>query len=162
MRLELYATNATASSTGSTIFYVRNAVLLDLPANYRRFARPREGYETAVVPSGSRDSWSYGNEYVRRSGAHWIPAVARDWPVTVSGFQGANESTGVNCGVQAMLLAGMDMQAMTWVPDRSACSVNQSVYLTAPGRDWEPSQEPNGDFSFEMETVTASAPGAVS
>ena len=159
--LQLHATDGGGAVDGATYYYVRNHVLLDVPSAYRRYARARGGYQTAVVPSGSRDSWSYGDEWVRTARQSWVPATARDTPVSVSGFVGQNELTGVNCGVEAMLRAGWDMQSLTWVPDRSACSVNQSVYLTAPGQDWQPQTEGNGDTAFDLELVSASAPGAV-
>lgn len=159
--LRLHATDGGGAEDGNVYYYVRNHALLDVPSAYRRYARARGGYQTAVVPSGSRDSWSYGDEWVRTARQSWVPATARDTPVSVSGFVGQNELTGVNCGVEAMLRAGWDMQSLTWVPDRSACSVNQSVYLTAPGQDWQPQTEGNGDTAFDLELVSASAPGAV-
>lgn len=160
-RLELWATDNNVSTTGTVTYYVRNHVLLDVPSQYRRFARPMGGYETAVTPAGSRDSWSYGDEWVRSARQSWVPATARETPVSVSGWGGANELTGVNCGVEAMLRAGWDMQAMRWVPDRATCTTYQDLYLTAPGRDWRPDAEGNGDTAFDLELVTASAPGAV-
>lgn len=160
-QLRLYATSANGMETGTVYYYVRNHALLDVPATYRRFARPRGGYETAVSPSGTRDSWSYGDEWVRSARQSWVPATARDNPVSVSGFVGENELTGVNCSVEAMLRAGWDQQTMRWVPSRSACTVYQDVYLTAPGKDWRPDAEGNGDTAFDLELVSASAPGAV-
>lgn len=160
-RLELYPTDNNIASTGTVTYYVRNHVLLDVPSAYRRYARVRGGYETAVTPAGARDSWSYGDEWVRSARQSWVPATARDTPVSVSGFVGANELTGVNCGVEAMLRTGWDLQTMRWVPDRSACTVYQDVYLTAPGQDWQPQAEGNGDSAFDLELVSASAPGVV-
>lgn len=160
-RLYLYGASSSAASTGTTSWYVRNAVLLDYVDDYRRFADKRPGYAVTESGSGVRDAWDQGTNYVRRGTVQWVPPTARSTPAIVSGFTGANESTGVNCGVQAMLLAGMQMTSMVWVPDRSACSVNQSVYLTQPTAGWEPTQQPNGDFAFPLELVSASAPGGV-
>lgn len=159
--LYLYPAGAQTADTGTASFYVRNAVLLDYVDNYRRYADKRVGYATVEGGSGVRDAWDQGTNYHRRGTVQYIPATPRDAPVTVSGFLGGNEATGVNCGVEAMLLAGMQMTSMVWVPDRSDCATNQSVYLTSPSAGWEPQQQPNGDFGFEMELVTATDPGAV-
>lgn len=160
-RYELYATAATASLTGTTVFYVRNLVALDLLNRYRRFPRPREGYEADRAPSGVEDSWTYGNDTIRRAEAKWIPSAPRDWPASVSGFDGPNDRAGINVGVDAMLKAGWDKQDLLWVPDRSISTVNQATALHAPPPEWEPTIEPNGDLSFELELVTPSAPGLV-
>jgi hypothetical protein len=160
-QLWLYATSANGAETGTTYFYVRNVALLDTPSAYRRFARPRDGYAAVVSPSGVRDSWSAGDEWVRMARQSWVPATARDTPVAVSGYAGENELTGVNCGVEAMLRTGWTMGTMRWVPDRADCTTYQDVYLTKPGQGWAPDTEGNGDTAFDLELVTPSAPGLV-
>jgi hypothetical protein len=159
-RLRLFGGQATATSTGTTSWYVRNVVLLDYLSPYHAFERPRPGYARAVAPSLARDSWSYGKEYVRRFRLGWVPDQPRGTPQTlVSGWFGDNESVGVNASIQAMLAAGWDQQPLLFVPDRGACSTYWTGYLERPERDWEPAEEPNQDRAVEIELVGSSPLG---
>jgi hypothetical protein len=160
-QLRLYPTRiGTGTETGSTLFYMRNVVLLDYLSPYHAFERPRPGYARAVAPSLARDSWSYGKEYVRRFRLGWVPDQPRGTPQTlVSGWFGDNESVGVNASIQAMLAAGWDQQPLLFVPDRGACSTYWTGYLERPERDWEPAEEPNQDRAVEIELVGSSPLG---
>lgn len=159
--LRIYPAITSAATTASMRAYMRPIVLLDYIDDYRLYATPRDGYAAVESGSGVRDAWDQGTNYIRSGTAAWVPPLMRAAPAIVSGYRGPHESTGANCGVEAMLLAGWEMQSLVWVPDRSNCRVSQSAYLTSPTAGWAPSQQPNGDYSIALELVSTSAPGAV-
>lgn len=158
-RLEVYPTPNVGSATGTSSFYVRNIVALDVIDFAKSFKRPKPGYRATVAPSGVREVWSYGNDPVFKGTARWLPAAARSnaasvlVPQVVSGWYGENEATGINCGLLAALAAGWDMQVMTFAPDISACATNYSGYLTQPGENFEPDLESSGDYQVPLEFV---------
>lgn len=150
---------ATASNTGSMLWYVRNFVLLDLYDHPHFFTRPRQGYEAASAPSGTRDAWTFGNEYVLRATARWIPDRPRATPVAVSGMDGLNETAGVDCGVRAMMKAGWNMEALIHSGDRTLiANPVASAYMTQPGPDWDIELEGSGESTVPFEFVSATAP----
>lgn len=169
--LWLWGTSNQSTDTGSTYYYIRNHVLLDAVDNYRQYADPREGYSTTEAPSGVREAWDQGTNYRRTMTVRDVPMVSRTNNTvgvsalvqgpTTSGFYGANEAVGFNCGIEAMLLEGMAMQPLTWVPDMTDATVSETVYLVSPTVGWTPQLQPNGQFTFDLELVTTSAPGAV-
>jgi len=154
--LYLHATQRSNASVGSTVFYVANVVLLDLLGSPLVFRRPRDGYEALVAPSGVEDAASYGDEYPLIARTSWVPTTARSFPQIVSGWDGQNESVGVNCSVSAMLSAGWNKNTLRFAPDRSACTTYVDGYLRRPGKDWRPELEGNADRAFEMELVSLS------
>jgi hypothetical protein len=79
----------------------------------------------------------------------WVPTIPRSTPAIVSGWYGENESTGVNCGVKAMLKAGRDKNSLRFVPDRSVCTTYMDSYLVDP-MNGAPDLEPNWDRTFPM------------
>lgn len=161
-RLELWATDNSASNTGTVSYYVRNHVLLDYVDDYTRYATKRNGYAMVQSGTGVYDAWDVGTNYRRTGTVRWVPRIARDVPTPVSGFVGNNELTCVGCSVQAMVLAGMQMTTMTWVPDRTDCTINQAMYLEAPTWGWSPTHEANGhDLTFPMAMTATTAPATV-
>lgn len=158
-RLYLYPdyNNGTVTGSGTTYFWVRNVALLDLLGSPLTFPRPKDGYEADVAPSGLEDSASYGDEYPIIGRVSWVPTSARSFPVIVSGFDGANESAGVNCGVAAMLSAGWNKNTLRFAQDRSACTSYVDTYLRNPTKGWRPELEGNADRAFEMELVSQTA-----
>lgn len=156
-RLELYGTDNNSAHTGSSLWYVRSFCLLDLLGVPKSFSRPRQGYEAAVSPSGTRDAWSYGFEEVLQARTSWVPSATRDTPVSVSGWYGANESAGINSGVKAMLESGWGMNLLRYAPDRTACTTYQDAYLTQPTMQWTPELEGSGERAFTMELTSPSS-----
>jgi hypothetical protein len=160
-RIELYGASATVAATGTTTWYLRNAVLLDILGMPKSFSRPRTGYEAATSPSGTRDAWSYGNEEVLQARTSWIPTSARVTPQLVSGWYGAADtagvSCGVNCGVKAMMEAGWAQGLLRYAADRTAPTTYVDAYLTQPGMQWAPELEGSADRAFQMELVSPSS-----
>ena len=154
-RLHYYGATTTASSIGATTYYVRNAVLLSYLDGATSWPEPRKGSAWAEAPSGTEDAWIVGTNWHLAGTVRHVPDSPTDTPETVSGWYGANESTGVNCGVAAMLSAGRDKQALTWVKDRSTCSTNVSGYLVEPMRG-KPDLEPNWRRTFPLELRSSS------
>lgn len=154
-RLYLYGATSSASSTGTTSYYVRNAVLLSYVDGATTWPEPREGSQWAVAPSGTEDAWIVGTDWHLAGDVRHIPDTPTDWPETVSGWYGGNEATGVNCGVAAMLSAGRDKQALLWAKDRSDASSYVSGYLVEPMRG-RPELEGNWRRRFPIELRSAS------
>jgi hypothetical protein len=124
-----------SDSVGSTYWYRRNVVLLDLIDDDKAWRQPGDGSERIRSPSGLFDRWlPAGFPYRFKGRVRWVPSVPRSIPTIVSGWEGANEVIGVNSGVQAMLKAGMEGQSLIWVPDRTLCSDNIASELEEP---WE-------------------------
>jgi hypothetical protein len=150
------ATQGGVTATGTCTFYVRNTILPDLLGAPKGFSRPAHGYEVVTAPSGVRDAWKIkASDEVLQGRVAWVPTSPRSFPQIVSGWDGQNESVGVNCGVKAMLEAGWDMNLLRYVPDRSACTTYTDAYLTLPGAEWTPDLEGNADRAFAFELVSA-------
>lgn len=148
--LELRPATTNAAATGTTSFYVQNMVLLDYLDTAVAYDQPREGSEQVQSPSGVEDAWTVGTDEMLKCNVKAVPADPRSTPAIVSGWYGTNESTGVNCGVKAMLKQGRDKQVLRFVPDRSVCTTYMDSYLVepmseAPGVDTNP-----GDRTFPM------------
>lgn len=139
------------ASMGSTYFYVRNSVLFDVPQNPIAWRTPRAGTEKVRGLDGGFDTWLTGKDSKFRGEFAWIPSAPRSSPAIVSGWEGLNESTGINCGVQAMLEAGWNAQSLTFVPDRSDCTTSIASELVKPFDQDEPTMKPNGDRSLILE-----------
>ena len=154
-RLRLYGTSTTTSDTGTTSYYVRNAVLLSYLDGATSWPEPRKGSAWAEAPSGTEDAWIVGTNWHLAGTVRHVPDSPTDTPETVSGWYGANESTGVNCGVAALLSAGRDKQALTWVKDRATCSTYVSGYLVEPMQG-KPDLEPNWRRTFPLELRSSS------
>jgi hypothetical protein len=154
-RLRLFGGQATATSTGTTSWYVRNVVLLHPLDEVRAYREPRDGSETRQGPSGTEEAWTLGPDHVLAARMRHIPAApTSDGPA--SGWAGLNESTGINCGVEAMLAAGRDKQTLRFVPDRSACTTYVDGYLAEPMRGG-PEYEENGSLAFASPLVLRGA-----
>ena len=96
-----------------------------------------------------------GTDYHLAGDIRWIPDSPTDTPAIVSGWYGDNESTGVNCGVAAMLTAGRDKQSLLWVKDRSDCTTYTSGYLVQP-MNGRPDLEGNWRRKFGIELRSTS------
>lgn len=154
-QLRLGATDGvTASATGTTSFYVRNVVATDLWDNVTAWPEWRQGSTRVQGPSGAEDSWSIGPDYYIGGRVRWIPTTPASDP-GCSGWDGLNESTGVNCGVAAMLQAGRDAQVLTVAKDRGTASTNQSAYLVDP-MTGQPELERNAYRAFPIRLRSAS------
>lgn len=155
-RFDLYPASTNTAATGTTSFYVRNVVLLDLIGSPKAYSEPAQGYEVAIAPSGTRDAWKVKAPDECLAGrVSWVPTAPRSFPQIVSGWDGANESTAVNCGVKAMLEAGWDMNLLRFVPDRSTCTAYNDAYLVEPAQGWQPELEGNADRAFAFKLVSA-------
>lgn len=156
--LRLFGALQTASATGSTSYYVRNAVLLSYLDGATTWPEPRKGSAWAEAPSGTEDAWIVGTNWHLAGTVRHVPDTPTDTPETVSGWYGANEATGVNCGVAAMLSAGRDKQALRWVKDRATCTTYVDGYLVEPMRG-RPELEPNWRRTFPIELRSSSVYG---
>lgn len=156
-RLRLFGALATAASVGSTSYYVRNMVLLDLIDNAASFKRPAAGYRTHRNSAGVRESYRPGADLPMFTGrCRHVPQAPEADPGK-SGWYGENESIGINCGVLAMLTAGWDAQLLRFVKDRSNCASGVDAYLgSQPAPTWRPDFERSWQYAFELELETAS------
>ena len=150
-QVNLFASTSAVADTGSTYYYWRNAILFDVPQNPIAWKKPREGTEKVRGPDGGFDTWLTGKDPCFRGEFAWIPSYPRSSPAMVSGWEGQNESIGINCGVQVMLEAGWNAQTLTFVPDRSDCATSIASELVKPFLDEEPAPKPNGDRSIILE-----------
>lgn len=124
---------STGSATGSASFYLRHIVLTDYLVDAIGYDEDGEGSDYRRGPSGTEEAWSTGTTYGMSATIGWIPSAPRSNPVVVSGWPGGAESIGVNDGIAAMLRAGRNKNALTFIPDRSACSSGAvSCYLEEP------------------------------
>jgi hypothetical protein len=152
-QLRLYPTViGTGVETGATDFYLRRVALLDVVDRAISGDEPRAGSEFERMPSGVEDAWVVGWDEIFEGQIRWVPPLLTDG---LSGWYGQDPAIGVDCGVKAMLRAGREKQPLVWVPDRSACRVNQSVYLAAPLQGI-PDPEPNGYRRFGIKLVSDS------
>lgn len=116
------------------------------------WSEPREGSEFVVAPSGVRDSWVVGTEYLLRAEVGWLPVVSdtAENGLSRTGWDGAT-------GWAAFLA-----WAWQWpnkprlVPNRSAMGTYREVYLIEPRG--EPAIEPNGQRRVSL--LLASADGS--
>lgn len=159
MRWDIYPNGATAANTGSTYVENRNIVLLDYLDTPIADETPREGSEWVQSYSGVEDAWFNGPDYRLSAKARWIPTTPQSSPVIVSGWDGRNEATGVNCGVAAMLRAGRQKATLRFVPDRSACTTYIDSYLVDPLKDPPTLEANNGPYrTFPLVLRNASTP----
>lgn len=124
-----------AALTGTTYWYRRNAVLLDAPKDATAWESQREGSDEVRGPDGGGDTWITGWDQRFRGEFDRIPPSFRQSPAIVSGWDGLNEFTGIDCGVAAMLAAGRKNTSLIFVPDRSICTVSISSELVLPWQD---------------------------
>lgn len=165
MRLHLYPSSSTVAEMTAGYFYVRNGVLLDLFDTAMTWEEPREGSSWAQGGSGVEDAWIQGTDYRFAGTLIGVPQLDRDSPAPVSGWNSPNETTGVNCGVDALLRAGRNKETLTLFADRTVMSGGSygaalygvDSYLADPMRG-EPEMRPNGDRSFRLELRNASKP----
>ena len=150
-QVEVYGASATASATGTTYWYLRNAVLLDYMDEVVSFARARAGSVWAQAPSGTEDAWITGTDEVLRGRLRFIPKTPTATPVVKSGWYGENESAGVNCGVKAMLTAGRAKTSLLWVADRATASTTVTCTLAQPVDQDGVELEANGDRTVAVE-----------
>jgi hypothetical protein len=146
-----------AALTGSTYFYVRNLVLLDVPQDPVAWDEPRPGSERQRGPDGGVATWVAGRDYRFKGNLPWVPPVPRSSPAVVSGYQGLSESIGIGCGVAAMLKAGQEAQDLTFVPDRSDCTTLITSELVGP---WDDALggDLHADRSFLLELRNTTTP----
>ena len=119
MRLHLFPSSSTVADTTSGYFYVRNVALLDAFGNPTSWEEPRDGSLFDQGGSGVEDAWIQGTDAHFAADVPWVPILDRDTPVSVSGWNGPLETTGVNCGVSAMLRAGRNKETLTLFEDRT-------------------------------------------
>lgn len=132
-RIEVYGASNSASTTGTTSYYLRHIVLTDYLVDAIGYDEDGEGSDYRRGPSGTEEAWSTGTTYGLSATVGWIPSAPRSNPVVVSGWPGGAEYAGVNDGIAAMLRAGRNKNALTFIPDRSACSSGAvSCYLEEP------------------------------
>lgn len=153
--LYLYGASGTASTTGTTSYYLRNIVLLSYLDGATSWPESRTGSAWAEAPSGTEDAWIVGTNWHLAGTVRHVPDSPTDTPEVVSGWYGLNESTGVNCGVAAFLMAGRDKQTLTWVKDRATCTTYTDGYLVEPMRG-RPDLEPNWRRQFPLELRSTS------
>jgi hypothetical protein len=146
------------TAVGSTYWYLRNLVLLDAIDEGRAWRTPRDGSKKVRARSGIFDSHIKGWDYRFRGKTNWVPSRPRSFPTIVSGYEGLNESIGVNCGVSAMLQAGQDSQSLLWVPDRSQCAVNIASELVEPFDDPYEIANASGDRTFPLALRNTTTP----
>lgn len=146
---------ATGSATGSASFYVRNIALLSYLDGATSWPEPRKGSAWAEAPSATEDAWIVGTNWHLAGTVRHVPDSPTDTPEVVSGWYGLNESTGVNCGVAALLTAGRDKQTLTWAKDRATCTTYTDGYLVEPMRG-RPDLEPNWRRQFPLELRSTS------
>jgi hypothetical protein len=145
-------------AVGSTYWYLRNLVLLDAVDEGRAWRTPRDGSKKVRARSGIFDSHIKGWDYRFRGKTNWVPSRPRSFPTIVSGYEGLNESIGVNCGVSAMLQAGQDSQSLLWVPDRSQSAVNIASELVEPFDDPYEIANASGDRTFPLALRNTTTP----
>jgi hypothetical protein len=155
-RFHLYGATTTASSTGATIYYMRNVVALDYLDSAVASSMLRAGSQVGQTLSGVEDAFVTGRDYLLNAAAVWVSLTPSTTPVVSSGWAGPNESTGINAGIGAMLHNGMSRNALTFVPDRSACSTSVSCYLQRPESDTEIGLLPGGYRTFGLRLRSAS------
>jgi hypothetical protein len=146
------------AGTSETAYYLRNIVLLDyLGTETVAYPRPRDGSEIRRFPSGSQDAWYVGTDEVLSAAVRSVPLNPRGSPVIVSGWDGPNETTGVNAGVRAMLTAGRQGTVLRFVPDRSVATGYNDSYLLEPLRDPPEVASRGSDLDFRLELVSTTA-----
>lgn len=156
-QLEVYGASATASATGTTYWYARNAILLDYVDEVVSFPRPRAGSVWGRSMSGVEDAWITGTDRILTGRIRHVPQVASAWPTLKSGWYGENETAGLNCGVASFLTAGRAKTSLLWVPSRAAASSNTvSCYLSAPMDEDRVELEGNGERALRFELRSTS------
>lgn len=159
IRLEVYPAGSSSAAVGTCLFDLRNLVLLDYLDHPISGDVPREGSKWVQSASGVEDAWISGPDYTLSANVRWVPTAPQASPVLVSGWDGRNEATGVNCGVQAMLRAGRQKTTLRYVPDRSACTTYIDSYLQEPMTDLPTLEENRGPFrTFPLKLRNASTP----
>ncbi len=130
--IKLFGAATGTTPTGTTVWYVRNAVLLPPLDQAVASDDPRAGYESVQNPSGVEDAWTVGTDHRIEADIRFVSKMPVDSPLTYSGWDGLNEISGVNVGLGAMLRAGRDKSDLIYVPDRSDCSTFITSKLDQP------------------------------
>lgn len=154
-RIEVYGASNSASTTGTTSYYLRHMVPLSYLDGATTWPEPRTGSAWAEAPSGTEDAWIVGTNWHLAGDLRHIPDTPTDTPEVVGGWYGGGEYAGVNSSVSAMLTAGRDKQSLVWVKDRSTCTTYTSGYLVEPMRG-KPDLEPNWRRRFPIELRSSS------
>jgi hypothetical protein len=152
---------ASPTAVGTTYWYLRNVVLLEAPKGPVSWDDQREGSEIYDGLDGLADAYLRARDYRFRGDIPLIPTAPRGVPQLMSGWEGANESIGVNAGVEAMLKAGQDARTLVFAPDRSTCAVNISSELVHPIEGDEVTPMPDGSrgITLELRNPTSPYPG---
>lgn len=165
MRLHLYPSSTNVADLTAGYFYVRNVALLDCFGNPVAWEESRPGSLWDQGGSGVEDAWIQGTDYHFSAEIPWVPQIDRDWPVSVSGWNGPLETTGVNCGMAAMLRAGRNREILSLYEDRStmaggaggAATYGVDSYLVEPMAG-APTLQGDGSRSFRLELRNATKP----
>lgn len=132
-QIYLYPANMSGvANTGTTSFYLRNVVALDVLDRAVAWSDPRKGSSRSQSGAGVHTAWLKGRDYRLRADVLDIPASPRANPAIVSGWYGDNESTGINCGVDAMLHAARGTATLRWIRDRADCTTGNDATLLEP------------------------------
>lgn len=157
-QLRVYGAIRGGTAVGSTYWYLRNVVLLNHPGGSVSWDEPRDGSERVDGLDGTTDVWLLPKDFRFRGEVNGVPSRPRSLPLLVSGWEGANESIALNCGVQAMLKAGQDARTLTFVPDRADCATSIASKLVKPTKGDRPTTRLNGDRSIGLELRNTSTP----
>jgi hypothetical protein len=161
-RLILFPCKNDVALTGTTSFYVRNVVLAPVVDVVVRRPGFLFGYEHTVGTSGVADAWVPPKIYRISTDIRHIPDYDENTPSQGSGFDGANELAGVNCGWETLIISGCNAGSMLWVPDRTDFTTYKtSVYEGPLDPDEVQLEENNPNYRrFRLSLFNTSAPFA--
>lgn len=165
MRLHLYPSSSNVADQTAGYFYVRNVALLDCFGSPVAWDESRAGSLWDQGGSGVEDAWIQGTDFRFAADVPWVPQIDRDWPVSVSGWNGPLETVGVNCGVAAMLRAGRNKETLSLYLDRTTMSgglagpalYGVDSYLVGP-MEGGPTLQGDGSRSFRLELRNPTKP----
>jgi hypothetical protein len=155
--LRIYPNLTGFATAGQTFFYVRPAWTHYLPLDDAIAApRTRQPSELVVLPSGVRDSWNFGQDYVLNGVLRRVPPDAStSTGEESSGYYGAGADL-VGVGLQSMLIAGARPSVLRYCRDRANATDFVDGYLEAPIGEVTAANEPDATIRQPITLVSTS------
>jgi hypothetical protein len=155
--IELYPDGSGAGGTGASYFYLRPTWTHYLPLDDAIAApRTRLPSELVVLPSGVRDGWNFGQDYVLNGVLRRVPPDASTaLGEESSGYYG-NGADLVGVGLQSLLIAGARPSVLRYCRDRANASAFVDAYLEAPIGDVTAANEPDATIRQPITLVSTS------
>ncbi len=156
--LRLYPNLLGFAAAQSTLFFLQPTWTHYLPLDDARAApRARVPSELVVAPSGIRDTWDFGTDFVLSGALRRVPADASTFlGEESSGYYGAGTGI-VGLGLESLLIAGSRATVLRYCRDRANAASFVDGYLEAPTGEISVEIERDGTMRQPVQLVAATS-----